>query len=151
MKNLLSLALASLLLGSAVVVRAAALPGESRRYVFADKALDAVAVKISDVKKCLAYWDSLKGAVAAKKEEVAGDNGGTVPAAYDEFFAIRNVRVSRVYSACLALNNDLSLDFDQAHMQIKAIDPGSAPGIPKRRERLTNLKNLSNTLIKRLR
>ncbi len=154
MKNSLSLALAAFIFCSASAFAAAspASPAESpndQKYAFADKALDAVALRINEVKKCIDYLESLKADLKSAKEQAAEANGGSIPLAYNDEFAVKTARVSKVYTSCAKLDLDQTV-YDQARIALHSVQPSNAPGIPKRRERFKALLTLSNASVKRL-
>ncbi len=151
MKILSRIVLAALLLGASAPARAAARPEENRRYAYADAALDALSKKITDIKSCISEVASLKAEIATKKAELAAENNGVVPSAYDDAFTIKQARISRVRTACFTLNKDLQAMFTDAHIRIRGIEPPSASGVPKRRERLASLQVLANSVVKNLR
>jgi len=158
MKNLSRMIVsAALLLSAAPPLRAAAPPSgrpaeeHNNRYTFADRSMDAVAKKITEVKNCAARYDAAKAELANKKSEIAAQNNGTVPSAYDEVIALKSARVTQLRTTCFQLNKDVAALIDQARVAVKGIEPPSSSGVPKRRERLTSLVNLSNSVAKSLR
>jgi len=150
MKNFLRLALAILLLGSASAARAAARPEDNHAYAIVDKALDDLALQIDEVKKCAAQTDALKADFAQTKADIAAENGGVIPSAFDDALAAKKDRFTRGAEACMALDKGLAGNFDQAHAMIRSVEPRNGPGIAKRRERLKSLNALSNSILKRL-
>jgi hypothetical protein len=152
MKNLsTTIAVAALLLGGSAPVRAAAADKqEFNRYAFADKALDAVAKKIGEVKSCVSRLESMKAEIASKKSEIAAENNGAVPPAYVDMLAIKEARVEKVRAACMASNKEIAGLFEQARLAVRGIEPPSSSGVPKRRERLSSLQNAANSTVKTL-
>lgn len=154
MKNLSRAALAALLLGAGAPVRAASPARQSeevRRYAYADQALDTVSKKIGEVKGCVSRLEAAKKEAAEKKSEIAAENNGVVPPAYNDVIAMRNARVSRLRTSCFSINKELTALFEDARLRIKGIEPPSSSGVPRRRERLASLEVLANSVAKNLR
>lgn len=152
MKNLSWIALAALLLGESASVRAAARPAEvGRRYAFSDQALDAASKKMGEIKSCIVRLNAVKSELAARKTEIAAENNGVVPSAFDDVISLRQERLARIRASCFTLNKDLAAMFENARIQIKGIEPPNSAGVLKRRERLTSLQVLSNSVAKSLR